>query len=79
MAYKPGDHYVICDQCSFRRLASECRMTWNNLFVCADTCWEEKHPLISPPKHRKDTQKVSVSRPEQDDVFITDKITGDDL
>ena len=79
MAYRPGDHYVICDICGFKKYASECRMTWNNLYVCSDSCWEPKHPNLTPPRPRKEMQKVAVNRPERTDVFITDKITADDL
>ena len=79
MPYKPGDHYVICDICGFRRLASECRMTWNKLFVCADTCWDPKHPQYVEPTGRHERQKVDISRPEGEDVFIETKVTPDDL
>lgn len=79
MAYKPGDHYVICDICGFKRYASECKMTWNRLLACKDTCWEPKHPFIKPPKPLGERQSVAINRPEKADVFITDKITADDL
>jgi hypothetical protein len=79
MAYRPGDHFVICDRCGFRRYASDCRMTWDNFFVCADTCWEPKHEMFSPPKPLNEKQKVSPHRPESEDAFITTPITGDDL
>ena len=81
MTYKPGDYLVICDRCGFQSYASECRMTWDKLFVCADTCWEEKHPHYSDPKPLGEKQSVPVHRPEPDEVFIdpTDPITGDDL
>lgn len=68
--YKKGDWNVICDQCGFKRKASECRMQWNNLFVCADTCWEARNAqdfLRGFPDH----QSVPVSRPPQTDVFLT--------
>ena len=79
--YKPGDYLVICDQCGFQRYASECRMTWDNLFVCADTCWEEKHPHYSDPKPLGESQKVPVHRPELINNFISleNSITADDL
>jgi hypothetical protein len=81
MAYKPGDYLVTCDQCGFQRYASDCRMTWNNLFVCADTCWEEKHPQYVDPKPLGEKQSVPVHRPEPLEVFINpaSPITQDDL
>ena len=64
MAYKPGDYKVICDRCGFERYASECRMSWDNLFVCADTCWEPKHEHFNPPKPLGEKQSVPVLRKE---------------
>ncbi len=79
MSYKVGDYLVICDQCGFTRFASDCRMTWDNLFVCADTCWEEKHPHYTDPKPLGEKQNVPVHRPEPEYNFITTPITSDDL
>lgn len=81
MSYKPGDYLVICDQCGFERYASECKMTWDNLFVCEDTCWEPKHPQYTDPKPLGEKQSVPVHRPEPDENFIdpADPITGEDL
>ena len=70
MVYKPGDYLVICDQCGFQRYASECRMTWNNLFVCSDTCWEPKHEQFTPPKPLGEKQSVPVRRVEDELEFI---------
>ena len=69
--YKKGDYNAICDRCGFKRKASECRMQWNNLFVCADTCWEARNAqdfLRGFP----DNQSVPIARPEPTDIFQTD-------
>jgi hypothetical protein len=79
MAYRVGDHFAICDICGFRRYASEMRMTWNNLFSCADTCWEPKHPQYKNPTGQHEKQRVEISRPEKADKFRTTPITADDL
>lgn len=81
MAYKVGDYLVICDICGFERYASDCKMTWNKLFVCADTCFEEKHPQYTDPKPLGEKQSVPVYRPELEEEFIdpNNPITGDDL
>lgn len=79
MAYKPGDYYAICDICGMRGYASEMRMTWNKLFVHSLTCFDEKHPHFTDPKPLNEPQRVPIHRPEQEDVFITTPITGDDL
>lgn len=70
MSYVPGDYSVICDRCGFRRLASECQMTWDNWFVCADTCWEPKHEQFNPPKPLGESQSVPVLRKESSLNFL---------
>ena len=42
--YRPGDWLVQCDQCGFRRYASQVSKQWNGLIVCSDTCFDERHP-----------------------------------
>ena len=64
MAYKPGDYYVICDRCGFKRYRSECRMTYDNFLVCADTCWHPRHPQEYMVKPLADRQRVPLARPE---------------
>lgn len=70
MAYKVGDYKVICDRCGFERYASDCRMTYDNWFVCADTCWEPKHEQFNPPKPLGEKQSVPVRRKEEVLSFI---------
>lgn len=77
--YRLGDWKVICDTCGFEKYASECRMTWDNYFVCADTCWEPKHPQLSV-RGVKDDQSVPISRPEGEPRYLdTNEVTQDDL
>jgi len=56
-------------------------MTWDKLFVCNDTCYEEKHPHYTDPKPLGEKQSVPVHRPEPEETFIdpADPITQDDL
>lgn len=70
MVYVPGDYKVICDRCGFERLASECKMTWDNWFVCADTCWEAQHEQFRPPKPLGEKQSVPVLRKESAYNFV---------
>ena len=79
MSYRPGDYLAICDICGLRGYASEMQLNWKKQFVHSTTCFEEKHEQYIPPKPLGESQKVPVSRPEQTDTFITDKITADDL
>jgi hypothetical protein len=78
MSYKPGDYLVICDRCGFQRYASECRMTWDNWFVCSDTCWEPKHEQFKPPKPLGEKQSVPVRRKETM-LNILDSVDEDTL
>lgn len=64
--YKPSENWVSCDICGFKRYASECRYTWNNLFVCADTCFEDKHPSLTPPKVPSDRIMAKNIRPPKE-------------
>jgi len=80
MSYRPGDHLVICDICGFRRYASECRLNWKKQLVCADTCYEEKHPQYREPRGLHERQTVDIHRPEKTDVFLSPgDVTPDDL
>lgn len=76
--YKPGDHLAICDRCGFRHLASEMKMEWNGFFVCA-ACWEPRHEQYVEPTPRHERQRVDISRPPSEPVFITTPVTPDDL
>jgi hypothetical protein len=60
-----GSYNVICDRCGMKRKASECRITWDNLFVCSDTCWMPRHPqefVVGVP----DDQTVPIARPDKE-------------
>ena len=39
-----GNYKMVCDLCGQVRMASEIKKTWDNFFVCADTCWQPRHP-----------------------------------
>lgn len=63
-AYIPGDYYVICDRCGFKRRVSTTRMTWDRLLVCFPECWEPRHPQDFV-KAKADKQTVPIARPDQ--------------
>lgn len=76
--YRPGDHYVICDECGFKVRASETRKRWDNYRVCTKD-WEPRHPQ-DYVRGRRDRQRVSDPRPETVDVFLDDNdVTADSL
>lgn len=60
--YKPGDWNVRCDHCGMKRKASQCRMTWDNFFVCNE-CWSPRHPQDFV-KGIPDDQSVPIARPD---------------
>jgi hypothetical protein len=60
--YRPGDYNVICDKCGMKRKASECRLDWQNLFVCRG-CFDIRNPqdfVVGIP----DIQTVEIARPD---------------
>jgi hypothetical protein len=64
MAYKPGDNFVACDRCGFRKYASECRKQWDGWFVCKD-CYDDKHPSLEPHALKSDRIKPKEVRQEK--------------
>jgi hypothetical protein len=64
-----GSWNVVCDRCGLKRKNYQLRQEWTGLMVCADTCYETRHPqtLINT---RSENISVSWSRPEPEDVYI---------
>lgn len=75
--YKKGDWNVTCDRCGAKFKATECRLEWDNLFVC-DYCWEARHPQDFV-RGRKDDQTVPIARPVPEIKFITEEVKPEDL
>lgn len=77
--YRPGDSYVICEICGFKRYRSDCCYNWKKNLVCKDTCWEPKHPQLSV-KTRIDRITADDGRAEPADVFLgANDVNADDL
>ena len=76
--YRPGDNWVLCDVCGFKHYASDTRKRWDGLRVCrADYETRDPQDFV---KGRKDQQRVSVSRPEPADTFVSpNDVKADDL
>lgn len=68
--YKSGTWNCLCDACGFKRKSDELRKRWDGYMVCADTCWEPRHPLDFI---RSGAERVGVpwSRPEPTDTFVS--------
>lgn len=76
--YVPGDYFLLCDQCGFKRRRSECAKDWEGKMVCAATCLDERNPqdYIQP---RADRQAVVDAR-YAEPVYVTDnQVTVNDL
>jgi hypothetical protein len=72
MSYRPGDWYVSCDQCGKKKYRSECRMQWNNLFVCPK-CYDPKHPQLEIKAKKESVPDIV--RPEGTDSYLVDPTT----
>lgn len=68
--YAPGDFNRICDQCGLKRKASDTVETWKGLIVCADGCFETRHPQDFV-RGRMDDQRVDQPRPDATPVFLS--------
>lgn len=42
--YIPGDYFLLCDVCGFKKRRSECQKRWDGAMVCRED-FEERHPL----------------------------------
>lgn len=56
-----GQYNFVCDLCGRKRKASEGRLTWDNFFVCTDTCWQPRHPQDFV-ESRADDESVEIVR-----------------
>lgn len=66
--YIPGDYFLLCDVCGFKKRRSEVLKRWDGAMVCRED-FEERHPLdlIQP---RADRQNVVDAR-YADPVYVT--------
>ncbi len=77
--HRRGDFNRICDVCGFKRKASDTIENWRGLLVCADTCFEHRHPQDFV-RGQYDEQRVYKARPDSEpDYLEEDEITADDF
>ena len=67
--YIVGDNFLVCDECGFKRRASKMRKNWKNQMVCADTCYEPRHPQ-SMVRNRPERIVVPNPRPMPEDEYL---------
>ena len=68
--YKPGDHWLICDQCARKMRYSASTRRWDGLIVHKDPnegCFETRHPQDFV-RARPDNKPPAVIRPEPTDI-----------
>jgi len=76
MPYFPGDYWMICDICGFKKRKSQMRKDWQGLMVC-EKDFEMRHPQDFV-KSRVEKTSVPIARPEATDRFLTASITSVD-
>ena len=73
MGYIPGRFFRICDICGLKRYNTEMKKTWDNLWVCSDTCFDgPRNPQDYLVKPFADRITVNDPRPEPTETYITD-------
>lgn len=76
--YKPGDYWMLCDQCQLKMRASESGKRWDGLIVHKDPkrgCMESRHPqefVRAVP----DQKPLPVVRPDNDGLEPTVEISA---
>jgi len=61
------DYRVICDRSGFKAWASECKMSWNGLYVLKKF-WDRSPEYLQTPNVQENLN-VPIARPEGVDVF----------
>ena len=57
---------ATCDRCFLTYKYLEMRQEWNGLRVCP-SCFDDKHPQLTPPKTPVDAEALRHARPEGSD------------
>ena len=68
--YKPKNWNALCDSCGFKKKSDELRLRWDGLMVCADTCWEPRHPQDFLRAIKETSNKLPWSRPDNDGIAV---------
>ena len=79
--YRAGEYLVSCEICGRNRYSSEMRRNWKRQMVCADTCYELRHPQ-DRVKVRPDIARPEDARPDANYTHSAEPagtITADDL
>lgn len=73
---------VICQRCGFKKWNHELKREWTGLRVCADTCWEPRHPQDFV-RAKPDKQNPPWVSPEPAEIDVSpgsgNEVTANDL
>jgi len=73
--FATGVHAIaLCDRCGQEYAFHKLRQEWNGLKTCP-SCFEIKHPQLTPPHHRADAEALPWTRPARREptiVFVGD-------
>lgn len=68
-SYIPGNHWVCCDRCGFKKRRTEISKEWDGLMVCTATCLDPPPPQLFTPTLWPEGVPVADPRPEPPSVF----------
>lgn len=72
--YRPGDHYMVCEECGFTYRKSEIRKRWDGAMVCQKD-WEPQHPQ-EKLRGKADNMAVKNARLETYQAILNDGCTS---
>lgn len=72
----PGDHYVICDYCGFKKRVSEVKKDWKGLMACKED-FSLKHPQLQTGSRRSDRIVIRNARPDRKSSITQTKLASD--
>lgn len=75
--YIPGDYYVTCDSCGSKVRASQTRMQWNNMRVCASEWNAKPWELLPAKRYPEEGKSVKNARPPSTDTFKSETALPD--
>lgn len=64
--YKPKAWNALCDSCGFKKKSTDLKLRWDGLMVCADTCWEPRHPQDFLRARKETSNRLPWTRPDSD-------------
>lgn len=67
--YIPGNRWLVCDRCGFKRRVAQISKEWDGLMVCTATCLDPPPPQLFTPDVWPEGVPIPDSRPEPANIF----------